>query len=86
MIETIVVFTLTVFFIHATFQEGMILSPVRNMIDLHLPHFITKPLYDCPTCMGVWYSAALAFHFQSDWMVIPATAGLCYVIDNLIHK
>lgn len=47
-----------VFFIHACTWPGMVFSFVRYSLD-GLPAILRKPLYDCPTCMTVWWGPTI---------------------------
>lgn len=51
-----------------------------------LPSYITKPLYDCPPCMGSFWSIITSFYFGFSidlLLIIPATCGLSYILTRL---
>jgi hypothetical protein len=60
MIEMAVIIALTVFFLHECTREGMIFGFVYYWL-YDLPSGIKKPLFDCPTCMSVWYGIVIIF-------------------------
>lgn len=66
-----------------------ILGFVKKYGDQYLPLWIRKPLYDCPMCMGSFWSIVSAFYFGLEVMtdivpVIFATCGLNYIFYKLM--
>jgi len=56
--------------------------------DQLLPYWITKPLYNCPACMGSFWSIVTCAYFGLDVLtdilfIIPAVSGLNYIIGRL---
>lgn len=95
MLESAIITSLKILFVYAAMRQGMILFPVRRVIDwiieplppkLYL--WIRKPLYDCLFCMSsVWgfifsYNVA-AFHwYYLHYLLV--IAGINYIIQSLL--
>jgi hypothetical protein len=48
---------------------GMIFNSLANWLTIHLPEYVRKPLFDCLTCMGsfwtlLWWVAVFGFTFN----------------------
>lgn len=55
MLETALICSLICTFWFALFWEDMIFETPGEFMRMNLPSYITKPLFDCLTCMsGVW--------------------------------
>ncbi len=66
----------------------MIFRPVKERLDLLLPHTLTKPLYNCPICMSSFWTLTLgSLCCVYDLMPVPAlqhTASLWQSLALLI--
>lgn len=47
-----------VYFIHACTWEKMIFGFVRKALK-KMPDWLKKPLFDCPTCMTIWWGPSI---------------------------
>lgn len=96
MIETIFIIALSVLFIHVTFWEGMIFESIGKKLSA-LPHYIRKPVYDCPICMVPWWGSLLLYggniaklwevQNATEWIFILFAAGgintvLIYIVES----
>lgn len=55
MLELVIFCSLICTFWYALFWEDMIFEVPGEFMRINLPTYITKPLFDCLTCMsGVW--------------------------------
>lgn len=58
MLHTSIIVAIVVYFIHACTWKGMVFQFVRNTCE-KLPAYLKKPLFDCPTCMSVWWGPSI---------------------------
>lgn len=58
MITVSIIIVLVVWFIHVCTWPGMVFSIVGKSLA-KLPYYLRKPLYDCPTCMTVWWGPSI---------------------------
>lgn len=42
--------------VYLAFGNDMILEPVGNWLEERIPYNLTKPLFNCPTCMASLHS------------------------------
>jgi hypothetical protein len=61
---------------------------IKKYGDQVLPLWIRKPLYDCPMCMGSFWSVVTSLYFGLEVLadiipIILATCGLNYIIHKL---
>lgn len=96
MFELAAISAFAIYFIHACTWPGMIFSFVDKSLG-QLPAYLRKPLYDCPTCMTVWWSpviialyicnggTAVQSNFEFGACVFCA-AGINAVLSRLIKK
>lgn len=83
MLQTVVITSLKILAIWVCFQDGMILGPVRRMLERILPTILRKPLFECLTCMGgVWTVFFWWIGGQEIPLIelLPAVIGLNYLI------
>lgn len=74
-------YALIIIFIHACFQEGMILAPFRRILDGGLPQWLRKPLYECIICMSGIY--VLAFWGLDGFVVGYDTAVTIAMVGGI---
>jgi hypothetical protein len=88
--ETSLLISFTVLFIHATTWEGQIWEDVGNWLDRKLPEWLSKPLYGCPICMSFWYGGIILFllgwQFNVTFVLTVFAAGGISVINVIICK
>ena len=74
---------------YRVYQDGVVSSQILGFVkkygDQHLPIWIRKPLYDCPTCMGSVWSIITVSYFGIEVLsdIVPmilAVSGLNYLI------
>ena len=87
MLQQAVVIALVIMFLNATTWEGMIFHGIRKLIDPEAA--ISKPIYNCPICMGPWWGTLiyiLFFHesFKSYLLTVGAASGLCVIAVILL--
>lgn len=58
MIEKSVIIALLVIAVWAVFLDGMIFGKIGNYINEKFPHWLSKPMVDCPICMCFYYGSA----------------------------
>jgi hypothetical protein len=83
-LSLVIITSLKVLAVWVVLQDGMIFSRVRKYLFICLPPFLHKPLFDCLTCMGGFWS--LIF-WLIDWpdcglfdLMIPVI-GLNYLLS-----
>jgi hypothetical protein len=80
---------------YSAFQgQGMLLRPLKDTLDQHLPIWLRKPIYDCPVCMSsIWtilYYLTIGIHdltiAQTAWLLLMV-AGIntwcCIALEKL---
>lgn len=77
------------FGIHKATRQGMILHFIKRDLDNYLPEWVKMPLYECPICMGSFWSIMSSLYFGLETItdifpMIPAVAGLNYVLMELM--
>jgi len=92
----VVVGSLIVWGIYATYQKGMIFGGVSHLLD-RLPSFARKPLGGCIVCMSSVYGTLIfwsfyfsgVIHYSSPFLFyicfVFAVTGASYIIKNLIY-
>lgn len=87
MIEKIFISSFIVFAIWYSMQEGEIFGGLGRWFEKVLPEVLHKPVFDCPVCMGFWYSLPLfVFLWGLGWLSILlsiAVVGLNAIITKL---
>jgi hypothetical protein len=79
--------------LHLSTGEGMINYWVHQA-TAKLPNWLTKPLFDCPTCMASIHSTYFYWYFADlTWVAllaypfyITAVAGISTLINSLINR
>jgi hypothetical protein len=67
-------------------EHSEALGFVKKYGDQHLPIWLRKPLYDCPPCMGSFWSVMTSIYFGFGielLMIIPAVCGMNYILIRL---
>lgn len=100
MIEKIIIISLFTFGYCCTFWPGMILERIGDWLELHLPEWLNKPLWQCYICACPWLGTILYWFvfpyckkfieyngnvFEWILCIIPAM-GLNAVINELTNK
>lgn len=70
-------------------EEGQVLGFIKKYGDKHLPLWIRKPLYDCPTCMGSFWTLVTCSYFGLEVLldIVPmilATSGFNFIIWSIL--
>lgn len=85
-------YAFVIIFIHLCFQDGMILAPVRRLLDRFIKsEYVRKPLYDCVVCMsGIYTLCFWLIEFKSPstdvlWC-IGVTGGIVAVLSPFIEQ
>lgn len=63
-----------------------VLGFIKKYGDEHFPLWVRKPLYDCPPCMGSFWSVVTSVYFGFGvelLLIIPAVSGLNYILTRL---
>lgn len=63
-----------------------VLGCIKKYGDQHFPTWIQKPLYNCPPCMGSFWSVVTSCYFGFGvelLLIIPAVSGLNYILTRL---
>ena len=95
--EIIFTTSLKILFVWAAMQPGMILYPIRWLMDqllyllpIKIMLYSRKPLYDCMFCMAsVWGFVFTREYWALSWdyfNLLFAIAGLNYIIEFLIDS
>jgi hypothetical protein len=72
------------------FQEGFFMESVGDWIRKQSPQWATKPLFDCPPCMGSVHGFFIAAVYY-DWRIIHMGAfmiclcGINYILKSIIY-
>ena len=94
MLLTALSLSLAITGLYVAFQwYGMILRPVKNLLDSHLPPALTMPLYNCPICMASVYTSLYYIAeghttlsvFDGCWLLLMV-AGINVFICILLNK
>lgn len=97
MLEQVIIISLIELTIHVCMWDGMIFGKLRACIDSLLyttfgvnAHYISMPLYECPTCMGgIWTLVIYPVLYGLSWTVIPvmlAVIGCNTLLATFINK
>lgn len=85
-------YAFVIIFIHLCFQDGMILAPVRRLMDKFITsEYIRKPLYECPVCMSgiytlsFWILEGNAVSTDVLW-AIGVTGGIVAVLSPFVEQ
>jgi hypothetical protein len=96
MIEMSIIIALVVFFLHECTREGMILEFIYYAL-YDLPSFLKKPLFDCPTCMCMWWGPSIIgvcilagfTEITNNWAMLVSmfmAGGINAIVLGLINK
>jgi len=80
--------------VYESFQEGMVLSPVKKFLSLFISEFFQLPLFGCIRCMASWWGTVtfmptVIYLYGFHWVEIPIQVFdifvLCFV-NFFIYK
>ena len=88
MIELIILNALYIVGFHLATGEDMILNKPALWIEQRIPYWLTKPLFNCPTCMASVHSIVPYFYINDlttqNLLIYPfyvcALAGLSTIL------
>lgn len=74
--------------LHYATREGMILSFMADSLDRY-SHYLTMPLYNCPTCMAsIWGTVYFLAYQPAGWHYYPvyilATSATATFLNRLL--
>lgn len=91
MIEHIIIISLFTIGYCCTFWPGMIFEKIGDWLEVHLPEWVNKPLWQCYICTCFWIGSGvywLVWHKSAlDWFVtVVAAMGVNAVISEFTNK
>lgn len=77
--------------VHCMFSDGYVFGPLhRNLAEIGLPKWISKPLFGCPPCMGSIHGFMISviyydFHIYLVMPYMVCLCGLNFIIKSILY-
>jgi len=88
MLEKVVIIALIVIAVWAVYLNGMIFGKIGNYVTQKFPHWLSKPLVDCPICQTPYYGSVAYWliwgESVKEWIfVVIAAMGLVTIFVKM---